>query len=157
MYQALHGLVHRDFNVFSIIVRDHSRITVIDFAQMVPTRHSDVEPLFDCDMDYVVYFRARTYGLFHKFMCVPLFDEVAGDTASGGIEVTVAARDFSIASGEDTPSAVAVHGRECNVHDTVQDIAMDTSQLAIDAKVDGIHSCTNDLDVIVECSNDSSS
>lgn len=44
---ARHGLIHCDFNEFNLLVDEEERLTLIDFPQMVSTRHSNAEDMFD--------------------------------------------------------------------------------------------------------------
>lgn len=44
---ARHGLIHCDFNEFNLMVDDEERLTLIDFPQMVSTRHANAEEMFD--------------------------------------------------------------------------------------------------------------
>lgn len=36
---AEHGLVHGDFNEFNLMIDDESKVTMIDFPQMISTNH----------------------------------------------------------------------------------------------------------------------
>lgn len=44
---ARHGLIHCDFNEFNMLVDEEERLTLIDFPQMVSTRHANAEDMFD--------------------------------------------------------------------------------------------------------------
>lgn len=44
---ARHGLIHCDFNEFNMLVDEQERLTLIDFPQMVSTRHKNAEEMFD--------------------------------------------------------------------------------------------------------------
>lgn len=44
---ARHGLIHCDFNEFNMLVDEEERLTLIDFPQMVSTRHANAEEMFD--------------------------------------------------------------------------------------------------------------
>lgn len=60
---AKHGLVHCDLNEFNVIIDDDEQITVIDFPQMVSTRHPDAKMLYDRDQDGVVRFFSHRFGV----------------------------------------------------------------------------------------------
>ncbi|CAN0447454.1 unnamed protein product, partial [Scytosiphon promiscuus] len=53
---ARHGLIHCDFNEFNMLVDEEERLTLIDFPQMVSTRHANAEEMFDRDVACVVKF-----------------------------------------------------------------------------------------------------
>lgn len=44
---ARHGLIHCDFNEFNILVDDEERLTLIDFPQMVSTKHANAREMFE--------------------------------------------------------------------------------------------------------------
>ncbi|EIW66263.1 hypothetical protein TREMEDRAFT_35119 [Tremella mesenterica DSM 1558] len=57
---ANHGLIHGDFNEFNIIVKKDGEPVVIDFPQMVSTRHRNAEYFFNRDVNCIRrYFRRR--------------------------------------------------------------------------------------------------
>ena len=59
---ARHGLVHCDYNEFNIMVDTESTdITVIDFPQMVSTKHPNAEELFDRDLKCLHKFFLRRF------------------------------------------------------------------------------------------------
>lgn len=43
---ARHGLIHCDFNEFNLMVDEEERLTLIDFPQMVSTRHANAQEMF---------------------------------------------------------------------------------------------------------------
>ena len=47
---AEHGLVHGDFNEFNLMIDDDSKITMIDFPQMVSTSHPNSKFYFERDI-----------------------------------------------------------------------------------------------------------
>ncbi|GAB5366083.1 hypothetical protein AAMO2058_001113900 [Amorphochlora amoebiformis] len=58
---AEHGLIHCDFNEFNTMIHETThKITMIDFPQMVSTKHKDAEEYFNRDVECVrVYFGRR--------------------------------------------------------------------------------------------------
>ncbi|MES1907656.1 MAG: hypothetical protein MHM6MM_000733 [Cercozoa sp. M6MM] len=50
---AEHGLVHCDFNEFNLLVSELGDVTVIDFPQMVSTRHKHAQEWFERDVQCV--------------------------------------------------------------------------------------------------------
>ncbi|ORZ33633.1 RIO1 family-domain-containing protein [Catenaria anguillulae PL171] len=58
---AAHGLVHGDFNEFNLLVRERDQAPIlIDFPQMISTRHVNAKEQFDRDVQCVRdYFRRR--------------------------------------------------------------------------------------------------
>ena len=59
---ARHGLVHCDFNEFNIMVNpETTNITVIDFPQMVSTKHPNAEELFVRDLKCLHKFFLRRF------------------------------------------------------------------------------------------------
>jgi RIO kinase 2 len=99
---ARHGLVHCDLNEFNIMIGDNERITVIDFPQMVSTRHPDAESLYNRDMDGVVRFFCHRFGLSPDDICSVPFDEATQGTSKGcdRIDVLLAASGFGTSSSD---------------------------------------------------------
>lgn len=61
---AQHGLIHGDFNEFNLLIEENTfRIVMIDFPQMVSTRHANAEEYFARDIDGVCVFFERRFGL----------------------------------------------------------------------------------------------
>lgn len=57
---AEHGLIHGDFNEFNLMIDDDEVVTVIDFPQMVSSRHPHAREFFDRDVKCVRdYFRRK--------------------------------------------------------------------------------------------------
>lgn len=65
---AEHGLIHGDFNEFNLIwekpgaEQPMGRIVIIDFPQMVSTRHPNAEFYFDRDVTCITAFFERRFG-----------------------------------------------------------------------------------------------
>jgi RIO kinase 2 len=54
------GLVHGDFNEFNLMVDDEDNVTVIDFPQMISTKHPNAEEQFCHDVNCVqLYFKKK--------------------------------------------------------------------------------------------------
>jgi RIO kinase 2 len=57
------GLIHGDFNEFNILIhRTTGEPIVIDFPQMVSTRHANAEWYFNRDVDCIRTFFKRRFG-----------------------------------------------------------------------------------------------
>jgi len=57
------GLIHGDFNEFNILIhRTTGEPIVIDFPQMVSTRHANAEWYFNRDVDCIRTFFRRRFG-----------------------------------------------------------------------------------------------
>jgi serine/threonine-protein kinase RIO1 len=56
-----HGLVHADFNEFNLLIDEDRKITLIDFPQMVSTRHSEAANFFDRDVGCVASYFAKKF------------------------------------------------------------------------------------------------
>jgi len=58
------GLIHCDFNEFNLMItHDCEKVVVIDFPQMVSTRHPNAESLFQRDVECVHSFFKKCFGL----------------------------------------------------------------------------------------------
>jgi len=60
---AEHGLVHSDFNEFNLMITKDSQVTVIDFPQMVSTKHLNAQELFERDLTGVELWFTKRYGV----------------------------------------------------------------------------------------------
>eukprot|EP00232_Nephroselmis_pyriformis_P029531 CAMPEP_0182855178 /NCGR_PEP_ID=MMETSP0034_2-20130328/1693_1 /TAXON_ID=156128 /ORGANISM="Nephroselmis pyriformis, Strain CCMP717" /LENGTH=348 /DNA_ID=CAMNT_0024986109 /DNA_START=109 /DNA_END=1151 /DNA_ORIENTATION=+ len=56
-----HGLIHCDYNEFNLIIDDNEEVTMIDFPQMVSTKHANAEDMFNRDADCIRRFFRRRY------------------------------------------------------------------------------------------------
>lgn len=92
---ALHGLIHCDLNEFNVIVSEEEEITVIDFPQMISTKHPDAEMLFDRDVEGVVKFFSHKYEVERDQMRIPRLKDVLERRAEEErLDVMVAASGF---------------------------------------------------------------
>lgn len=93
---AQSGLIHGDFNEFNLLVtRDTARPVLIDFPQMVSTRHANAKMYFDRDVNCIRTFFQRRFG--YIGVLYPVFSEYA----PGSVEVASVKRldDLASASG----------------------------------------------------------
>lgn len=100
---ARHGLVHCDLNEFNIMIGDDDRVTVIDFPQMVSTRHPDAEELYDRDLDGVERFFVHRFGMDPAdIRCVSFEDAVADSLTAEDqrVDVILSASGFGSGDGE---------------------------------------------------------
>jgi RIO kinase 2 len=74
---ARHGLVHCDFNEFNLLVDEGEALTLIDFPQMVSTRHANAAHFYERDVDCLRRFFVRRYN-FRP-------DDAGLDDGSGGL------------------------------------------------------------------------
>lgn len=56
-----HGLVHADFNEFNLLIDSERKITLIDFPQMVSTRHPEAANFFDRDVGCVASYFGKKF------------------------------------------------------------------------------------------------
>ena len=56
------GLVHCDFNEFNVMVDNNKKIWVIDFPQIVSTKHKNAEFFFQRDLKCINDFFERRFG-----------------------------------------------------------------------------------------------
>ncbi len=99
---ALHGLIHCDLNEFNVIVSEEEEITVIDFPQMVSTKHADAEYLFERDVEGVVKFFSHKYEVEREQMRIPKLKDILGmREEEERLDVMVAASGFKTSEGED--------------------------------------------------------
>ncbi|CAM9403266.1 unnamed protein product [Phaeothamnion confervicola] len=101
---AQHGLVHCDLNEFNLIV-DHAgcTVTVIDFPQMVSTRHANAEELFHRDLNGILKFFRMKLGYAPPVTDVPDWavatargasNDAADDVAAVRLDEAVKASGF---------------------------------------------------------------
>jgi len=60
---AEHGLVHSDFNEFNIMITRDSQVRIIDFPQMVSTKHLNADELYERDLNGVELWFTKRYGV----------------------------------------------------------------------------------------------
>lgn len=77
---ARHGLVHCDLNEFNIMIGDDEKVTVIDFPQMVSTRHPDAKMFYDRDLDGVVRFFLHRFGMDPQLVDIVSFEDAVSDS-----------------------------------------------------------------------------
>jgi RIO kinase 2 len=82
---AARGLVHCDFNEFNIMVNEDEDITIIDFPQMVSTRHPNAEELFVRDLKCLHKFFLRRYDYRAEEDDEGREDPAFRDVAVGGV------------------------------------------------------------------------
>lgn len=92
------GLIHGDFNEFNILIRrDTGEPVVIDFPQMVSTRHANAEWYFNRDVECIRTFFRRRFRyeskLWPKFTST-LKDGEKGESEGFRLDVMVAASGF---------------------------------------------------------------
>jgi serine/threonine-protein kinase RIO1 len=115
---ARHGLVHCDLNEFNIMIGDDEMITVIDFPQMVSTKHPDAENFYNRDMDGVVRFFCHRFGLSPDDIGSVPFNDATQGTSTGcdRIDVLLAASGFGTSStdanGDASSPILVVDGGE---------------------------------------------
>lgn len=99
---AEHGLVHCDLNEFNIIVDDDGTVNVIDFPQMVSTRHVDARALFDRDVDGIKKFFEHRFGVAPDDMLKPSLADIVRETKEDNqLDVVVSASGFRNPNQED--------------------------------------------------------
>ncbi|KAG9124553.1 hypothetical protein FRC07_011161 [Ceratobasidium sp. 392] len=92
------GLIHGDFNEFNILIRRETGVpVVIDFPQMVSTRHANAEWYFNRDVECIRKFFRRRFN--YESAVYPRFSKViapsGGDDGEGfRLDVVVAASGF---------------------------------------------------------------
>jgi len=89
---AKHGLIHGDFNEFNVMISDSGVLTVIDFPQMVSTRHPNARMYFERDVNCVRRFFRKRFNFFHEMK--PNFDECIADKVAD-LDVQVSASGFT--------------------------------------------------------------
>lgn len=127
---ARHGLVHCDLNEFNLMIGEDERVTVIDFPQMVSTRHPDARMFYERDLDGVVRFFLHRFGMDPALVDVVSFEDAVGDSlADEGqrIDMLLAASGFGnsdAAEGIDMETLALPDGDE----DTDEDAKSDASE-----------------------------
>lgn len=56
------GVIHSDFNEFNIMLTEEEKPVIIDFPQMVSTRHPNAEQYFERDVNCVKEFFKKRFG-----------------------------------------------------------------------------------------------
>ncbi|EAR90441.2 RIO kinase family protein (macronuclear) [Tetrahymena thermophila SB210] len=59
---AENGLIHSDFNEFNLMVEDNGKVIMIDFPQMVSTKHKNAQFYFDRDVECIHVFFERRFN-----------------------------------------------------------------------------------------------
>lgn len=76
IYQlANHGVIHADFNEFNIMINNDGKPVIIDFPQMVSTRHANAEVMFDRDVNCIRDFFKRRFG--YESELHPVFKDIS--------------------------------------------------------------------------------
>eukprot|EP00172_Hildenbrandia_rubra_P003370 Plantae.Rhodophyta-Hildenbrandia_rubra.ctg5314.p1 GENE.Plantae.Rhodophyta-Hildenbrandia_rubra.ctg5314~~Plantae.Rhodophyta-Hildenbrandia_rubra.ctg5314.p1 ORF type:complete len:415 (+),score=53.63 Plantae.Rhodophyta-Hildenbrandia_rubra.ctg5314:463-1707(+) len=102
------GLVHCDLNEFNVLISDDEKVTVIDFPQMVSTKHPDAEALYDRDMDGITKFFAYRFGVPAEELSEVSFKEACEQGTEGNrIDVELAASGFNKGGSGDSSSCEA--------------------------------------------------
>eukprot|EP00904_Undaria_pinnatifida_P010092 jgi/Undpi1/6212/HiC_scaffold_20.g08696.m1 len=121
---ARHGLIHCDFNEFNMLVDEEEKLTLIDFPQMVSTRHANAEEMFDRDVACVVKFFSMKMKHVPEASDIPSFADAVG-TGSIGVEhhldVVAQASGFSEKEANDLDAFVAAEGWGGDDHDEAAD------------------------------------
>jgi len=76
---ANHGVIHGDFNEFNIMVDDNENPIIIDFPQMVSTKHVHAEYFFDRDVTCIRDFFRRRFG--YESELAPCFADICREDA----------------------------------------------------------------------------
>ena len=142
---ARHGLVHCDYNEFNIMVDTESTdITVIDFPQMVSTKHPNAEELFERDLKCLHKFFLRRFD----YRAAedddgredPVFFEIAGGGVGhgvgGGVEksldVTLRASGFTQKQSKELEEYQAAKDAEAEGNDGEDDDNLDDGDSELD-------------------------
>ncbi|PXF43819.1 Serine/threonine-protein kinase RIO2 [Gracilariopsis chorda] len=130
---AQHGLVHCDLNEFNIIVDDDGAVNVIDFPQMVSTRHADAHALFDRDVDGIRKFFEHRFGVAPDDMLKPSLADIVRETKQDDqLDVVVSASGFKNPHQED-----GFYGAQDSDQEEEEDeLAIDMNSLQIATDVD---------------------
>ncbi|CBN77739.1 conserved unknown protein [Ectocarpus siliculosus] len=111
---ARHGLIHCDFNEFNLLVDEEERLTLIDFPQMVSTRHVNAGEMFDRDVACVVKFFSMKMKHVPEPSDIPSFADAVGGAGREGVEhhldVVAQASGFSEKEAHDLDAFVATEG-----------------------------------------------
>ncbi|XP_039758694.1 serine/threonine-protein kinase RIO2 [Pararge aegeria] len=91
------GVIHGDFNEFNIMIDAHGRPIIIDFPQMVSTKHPNAELYFDRDVKCVRDFFKRRFGyessLYPRFTDLERDDHMDEEVACSGYKRTKGIED----------------------------------------------------------------
>ena len=117
------GLIHGDFNEFNVLIH---RVTgepiVIDFPQMVSTRHANAEFYFNRDVECIKTFFSRRFG--YQSMLWPRFSrtikEGEEDNESFRLDVVVAASGFGRKDQEELEKVRFYWLASCATHGLAQ-------------------------------------
>lgn len=71
---AEYGLIHSDFNEFNLMLDENRKITVIDFPQMVSTKHFNADYYFQRDVDCILVYFEKKFNVVAK--AVPKLSEI---------------------------------------------------------------------------------
>ncbi|KAK9840755.1 hypothetical protein WJX81_002413 [Elliptochloris bilobata] len=88
---AAKGLIHCDFNEFNLLVDEEERVTLIDFPQMVSTRHANAAELFERDVECIGRFFRKKLGYMPELdaglaCAAPDFQAIVAAAEAGGAE-----------------------------------------------------------------------
>ena len=87
------GLIHGDFNEFNLLVTQDGEPILIDFPQMVSTRHKNAEMYFNRDVDCIrAFFRKRFH---YESKLYPRFTRDVEHDGEFRLDVQVSASGFS--------------------------------------------------------------
>lgn len=135
---AQHGLVHCDLNEFNVMIDDDENVTVIDFPQMVSTRHVDAVELFDRDVRGITRFFEHRYGISEHELRIPDLEEILDEGEDEEqLDIMVAASGFK------NTSSKAYGEQDFGIEDA-------GGTLHGDAHVQGINMSTLELPVAAE-------
>uniref|UniRef100_A0A8I3PXJ2 Serine/threonine-protein kinase RIO2 n=3 Tax=Canis lupus TaxID=9612 RepID=A0A8I3PXJ2_CANLF len=91
---ANHGLIHRDFNEFNLILDKDDHITMIDFPQMVSTSHHNAEWYFDRDVKCIRDFFMERFS--YESELYPTFSDITSDIRKEhSLDVEVSASGYT--------------------------------------------------------------
>lgn len=71
---ANHGVIHGDFNEFNIMIKDNGKPVIIDFPQMISTKHINAETYFQRDVNCIRDFFRRRFG--YESELYPTFEDI---------------------------------------------------------------------------------
>ncbi|XP_014209037.1 serine/threonine-protein kinase RIO2 [Copidosoma floridanum] len=74
---AYHGVIHGDFNEFNIMLMADETPILIDFPQMISTKHEDAELHFERDVNCIREFFRRRFA--YESTTYPEFNEIVGE------------------------------------------------------------------------------
>lgn len=72
---ANHGVIHGDFNEFNIMIKDNGKPVIIDFPQMISTKHINAETYFQRDVNCIRDFFKRRFS--YESELYPSFQDVS--------------------------------------------------------------------------------